>query len=163
MYSAVPATRRPSCSDTLPDRRSCRISFISTADPGRSWEQVLWSRFPGEGWMSTRQGRRAAVLVGLVALLAAALLGRWWSGRTALGRALSAVRLRDAQGRTVPLRQFRGRRATVLVFTGIDCPVGNQYMPRLSELDRLYRTRGVVFLGLNANDHETAEQVAEHA
>jgi hypothetical protein len=51
----------------------------------------------------------------------------------------------------------------VVVFAGIDCPVGNLYMPRLVELARRYEGRGVGFVALYPNAHETAEQVAEHA
>ena len=36
-------------------------------------------------------------------------------------------------------------------------------MPRLAELDKAYTDRGVVFLAINSNAHETAEQVAAHA
>ena len=76
---------------------------------------------------------------------------------------MADFRLRDAEGRRIALADFRGKRAVVLVFTGIDCPIGNLYMPRLAELSRSYETRGVAFLGINANAHETAEQVAAHA
>ena len=71
--------------------------------------------------------------------------------------------LHDTAGKPVSLYGFRGKKAVVLVFTGIDCPVGNLYMPRLAELAKAYKDKGVVFLAINANAHETAEQVAEHA
>ena len=48
-----------------------------------------------------------------------------------------------------------GKKAIVLVFLGTDCPVGNLYVPRLIELNREYRAKGVVFLGINSNAHET--------
>ena len=56
-----------------------------------------------------------------------------------------------------------GRQATVLVFTGIDCPLGNLYMPRLAELAESYRGRGVVFIGVNSNAAESADQVLAHS
>ena len=72
--------------------------------------------------------------------------------------------LRDAStGQDVSLFYFRGKKAAVLVWMGTDCPVGNAYMPRLSELAKKYGPDGVVFLGINSNAHETAEQVAAHA
>jgi peroxiredoxin len=65
-------------------------------------------------------------------------------------------------GRPVSLYSFIGKRAIVLVFLGTDCPVGNLYVPRLIELNRDYKGKGVVFLGLNSNAHETPEQVAKY-
>jgi peroxiredoxin len=62
--------------------------------------------------------------------------------------------------RTLTLYGYVGRKAIVLVFMGNDCPVGNLYAPRLVELNREYKSKGVVFLGINSNAHETAKEVA---
>ena len=67
-----------------------------------------------------------------------------------------------ASDRPVALYSFIGKKAIVLVFLGTDCPVGNLYVPRLIELNRNYRNKGVVFLGINSNAHETQEQVANY-
>ncbi len=83
--------------------------------------------------------------------------------RSAIGRLVADFQLRDAGGRRIALADFRGKRAVVLVFTGIDCPIGNLYMPRLARLSRSYQPRGVAFMGINANAHETSDQVAAHA
>jgi hypothetical protein len=66
-----------------------------------------------------------------------------------------------ASGRTLTLYGYVGRKAIVLVFLGNDCPVGNLYVPRLIELNRQYRSQGVVFLGINSNAHETEKDVAQ--
>ena len=71
--------------------------------------------------------------------------------------------LKDTEGTPVTLYGFRGKRAVVLAFTGTDCPIGNLYVPRLVELNKAYADRGVVFLAINSNAHETVEQVAAHA
>ena len=72
--------------------------------------------------------------------------------------------LKDAAtGREVPLESFKGKKAAILVFLGIDCPVGNQYVPRLAEIAKAYEPKGVIVLGINANAHETSQQVAAHA
>ncbi|MEJ7637849.1 MAG: redoxin domain-containing protein, partial [Singulisphaera sp.] len=71
--------------------------------------------------------------------------------------------LKDTEGTPVTLYGFRGKRAVVLAFTGTDCPIGNLYAPRLVELNKAYADRGVVFLAINSNAHETVEQVAAHA
>ena len=46
----------------------------------------------------------------------------------------------------------------MLVFTGIDGPPWNLYMPRLAELAEFYRGRGVVFIGVNSNATESANR-----
>ncbi len=64
-------------------------------------------------------------------------------------------------GQSVSLYSFIGKRAIVLVFLGTDCPVGNLYVPRLIELNRAYREKGVIFLGINSNAHETSDKIAQ--
>jgi peroxiredoxin len=80
-----------------------------------------------------------------------------------IGRPVADFTLPNITGSPVSLRDFRGKAAVVLVFMGTECPVGNLYMPRLVELSEAYQGRGVTFLLINANAHETAEDVAEHA
>jgi peroxiredoxin len=80
-----------------------------------------------------------------------------------VGRPLADFTLKDTTGSAVRLYGFAGKKAAVLVFLGNDCPVGNLYLPRLVELNHAYKDRGVVFLGINANAHESAEDVAAHA
>ena len=81
----------------------------------------------------------------------------------AVGQRMANFSLKDTEGTPVTLYGFRGKRAVVLAFTGIDCPIGNLYAPRLVELNKAYSDRGVVFLAINSNAHEGVEQVAEHA
>jgi peroxiredoxin len=80
-----------------------------------------------------------------------------------IGQAVGNFTLPDTSGNPLTLHAFRHGRAVVLVFLGTDCPVGNLYTPRLVELSHQYKDRGVVFLAINANAHETADQVAAHA
>jgi peroxiredoxin len=60
------------------------------------------------------------------------------------------------------LYALRGSRAIVLVFVGTDCPVGNLYAPRLVEMNREYKTKGVVFLGISSNAHDSEKDVAKY-
>lgn len=81
-----------------------------------------------------------------------------------LGERIPDFRLVDATtGKDVSLYRFYGKKAVVIVFTGVDCPVGNLYMPRLVTLQNKYKDQGVALLTINANASETAEQVAAHA
>jgi peroxiredoxin len=81
-----------------------------------------------------------------------------------VGSRLADFWLKDARtGQFVRLYTSFGAKAVVIVFTGVDCPVGNLYMPRLVELYRTYKPQGVVFFTINANPSESIEQVAAHA
>jgi peroxiredoxin len=120
--------------------------------------------------MSTRRKTRLAVYAALALAAGAGLVGRAARSRPSsaargLGEPAADFTLRDAAtGRPVSLAALRREaKAVTVVFTGIDCPVGNLYMPRLVEMDRAYRARGVAIVAINANDHESAEQVAAHA
>jgi hypothetical protein len=113
--------------------------------------------------MSTRRWNRALVLVAAGLFHATVLRTDFWRSREELGSRLAGVILRDAAGAAVPITALGHGRWRVLVFTGTDCPIGNLYMTRLANLARTYERRGVGFVGINSNAHETAEQVAEHA
>jgi peroxiredoxin len=111
-----------------------------------------------------------AVGLGVALVLGATYwLGGWLretraTGARGLGRRVAGFRLLDARtGRTVALDDYADRGAVVLVFLGTDCPIGNLYLPRLSAMARAYQARGVAFLGLNPNAHETVEEIAAHA
>jgi mono/diheme cytochrome c family protein len=80
-----------------------------------------------------------------------------------LGRPLPAASLQRLDGRSVPLGELIGPRGLVIVFLGTQCPVGNQYAPKLAALAGWAGPRGVAVIGVNANASETAEQVAAHA
>jgi peroxiredoxin len=81
-----------------------------------------------------------------------------------VGKSVADFQLTDVTtGKMVSLYSFRGKKAAVIVFDGADCPVANLYMPRLVELAKAYQDKGVVFLLINANAHESAEAIAEHA
>ena len=76
---------------------------------------------------------------------------------------LSNFTLKDVKtGRSHTLYGYRGKKAVVLVFMGTDCPVGNLYAPRLNELNNEFAKNGVVFLGINSNEHETEQDVAKY-
>jgi peroxiredoxin len=83
---------------------------------------------------------------------------------TALGdRVSSSHSLRDLRGNRRALHDFKGHRAVVLAFLGTECPVGNLYVPRLLELEKQYRAKGVQFLAVYANEQEDLDAVAAHA
>lgn len=119
---------------------------------------------------SARRRRRVALLAIAVAiaLSVAAIVAHRMQRRPNLGPPIGErvddFSLPATDGRPITLNgSLRGRRALVLVFTGIDCPVGNLYMPRLVALFEKYAPLGVAFLAINANAHEDVDQVLTHA
>lgn len=71
--------------------------------------------------------------------------------------------LPDTSGKLVSLTDFREMKAVAVVFVGTECPVNNAYLQRLGEMAKEYGPKKVQFLAINANSHDTAEDVAEHA
>ncbi len=92
-------------------------------------------------------------VLGVDALLVPAPLGQ---------RVPETQSLRDLRGTKRGLSEFQGDRALVLVFLGVECPVANQYVPRLIELAAQFAPRGVVFLGVYPHEHESLMRVARH-
>ncbi|MCA9103037.1 MAG: redoxin family protein, partial [Planctomycetales bacterium] len=53
--------------------------------------------------------------------------------------------------------------AYVVVFTTLDCPIVQRYLPRLVELDEEYRSRGVRFVAMNVGPGDAIVEVARQA
>lgn len=121
-------------------------------------------------WRSSLRTRTLWLVLGSIVGLSALSfiarhlgLVRWsWSQR-GLGQTIANFTLRDLYDQPVSLADFASRKAVVLVFTGIDCPVGNLYMPRLVALEAKYSPRGVAFLAINSNASDTIEEITAHA
>lgn len=66
-------------------------------------------------------------------------------------------------GRTVSLSDYRDARAVAVVFIATQCPYSNAFNHVMADLAHKYESKGVVFLGINANKTEPVDQVREHA
>jgi peroxiredoxin len=80
-----------------------------------------------------------------------------------VGKKIDNFALKDTAGKTWALADLQDKKAVVVVFIGTQCPINNQFMPRLAELHAAYAGKGVQFLAVNANRHDTPEAIAEHA
>ena len=60
------------------------------------------------------------------------------------------------------LADVLGRRATVLVFVGTECPISNRYAPAIADLGRAYAAQGVRVVLVYSNAHTTAESASKH-
>ncbi len=66
-------------------------------------------------------------------------------------------------GQSVSLSDYRDARAVAVIFIATQCPYSNAFNHVMADLARKYGSKGVVFLGINANKTEPLEQVRTHA
>ncbi|QEH33136.1 thiol-disulfide oxidoreductase [Aquisphaera giovannonii] len=132
---------------------------------------MTWRR--DEGASALRLARMAIVVSALAAWPAAMARGAALGGDPGggslpidrgVGQRMGNFTLKDAAtGRPVSLFGYAGKKAAVLVFMGTECPLAEVYAPRLKELNASYRSRGVVFLGIDPNAGDSAAAIAEQA
>src|SRR6266542_3802730 len=101
-------------------------------------------------------------------LLFLVALAGFWAGSAHADTAPRAAKvpnfsLKDTYGKAWSLAALKDSKAIVVVFLGTECPVNNAYLPILAELHKEYAAKGVQFVAVNANKHDSAERVAEHA
>jgi len=114
--------------------------------------------------MKSRIGVPQAILVGVV--LFNASFGRPACAEPPQGRIGEAIpdfSLPATGGRSVLLGTLKDKKAVVVIFLGTECVINNAYMPRLVQMQNEYGPRGVQIIGINSNEQDSAEQVAEHA
>ena len=70
--------------------------------------------------------------------------------------------LQDTNGREVKLSDYENQNV-VLIFVSTKCPYSNAFNGVMAKLATDYSAKGFVFLGINSNRTESAEQVAQHA
>jgi hypothetical protein len=119
--------------------------------------------------MSTfsRLRRHAAIGLALAAaapLLAASVPAAHPRARSTPGVPAPVRRLdmRDLNGvsRSIPAA---GRRATVLLFLGVDCPISNAFAPELRRLRTAYQPKGVAFYRIYPEPGLTPGALRDHA
>ena len=79
------------------------------------------------------------------------------------GRLVDPGSLRDIRGLPRSLQEFSGSKAYVLAFLGVDCPLANQYVPRLKDLFDRYAARKVEVFGIYPHELENIDRIAAHA
>ncbi|GAB4458219.1 MAG: thioredoxin family protein [Armatimonadaceae bacterium] len=62
----------------------------------------------------------------------------------------------------VTLGELTGEKATVLVFTGIACPISNEYAPELRALNEAYAAKGVRFVFVYSNAGTMQHEAQNH-
>jgi len=77
-----------------------------------------------------------------------------------IGGKVSPFELKDSDGKAVKLTEvLQNAKAIVVDFWSSRCPVSEKYEPVLKKLTQDYAAKGVVFLPIDANYNEPAEEV----
>jgi hypothetical protein len=107
--------------------------------------------------------RRAMLLLMLAAVALAGSLGGHAPDRTR-SRIVPPFKLVDPRdAKTIDLGKWKDSKAIVVVFLGTECLLSNNYIAELAGLHRTYSSKGVRFLGINANRQDTPARIAAHA
>jgi peroxiredoxin len=81
----------------------------------------------------------------------------------AIGAKVSNFTAKGLDGRSLSLSDFASKKAVVVVVVGTECPVSNLHIVTLAEMHNKYADKGVQFLAINSNDHDTFDEVVAHA
>lgn len=104
-----------------------------------------------------------AVLSVIVALSPVLVLAHAEETPSPVGRKVENFRLRDYRGAERSLHEFAAHDLVVLAFMGTECPVAKLYGPRLAALAKEFESRGVAFIGINANQQDSISTIAQYA
>ncbi len=80
-----------------------------------------------------------------------------------IGQKVADFSFKDIRYLPRTLADFKDKKAFVLVFTTLDCPIVQRYLPRLKALDEAYRDQGVQFVAVNVGSGDDLREVAYHA
>src|SRR4051794_40386104 len=78
-------------------------------------------------------------------------------------RQIPAFTLTDLDGKDWALAALQQKKAIVVVFLGIECPINNAYLPVLNDLQKQYADKEVQFLAINANAQDLPARIKGHA
>lgn len=100
---------------------------------------------------------------GLVFFLSLLTAGAAAETPNPVGRHIENFQLDDFLGTRHSLAELSGKRAVVVVFLGVECPLAKLYGPRLAELAAEFEPRGAAFLGIDANRQDSLVELAHYA
>ena len=85
------------------------------------------------------------------------------AAETRVGKNVADFTLNDYRGAKHSLSQWRDKKAVVIAFLGVECPLARQYGSRLAELAAKYEPQGVAFVGIDANQQDSLAEIAHFA
>jgi len=99
-----------------------------------------------------------AVVAGLLASAIAAN-----GAETRVGTKIGDFALHDYLGAKHSLGDWQDKKAVVIAFLGVECPLAKQYAARIAELAAKYEPQGVAFVGVDANQQDSLAEIAHFA
>ncbi len=82
---------------------------------------------------------------------------------TEFGAKIAGFSASDYRGKEHRLEDFASSKVVVLTVVGTECPLAKLYAPRLQELCNAYSDRGVAFIGIDANAHDSIAEIEAYA
>ena len=73
------------------------------------------------------------------------------------------INLRDVNGVQHRQTDWTNKRAIVIFFTTVDCPLSNGYVPEMNRIQKEYAARGVAFYAVEADITANDPDVRQHA
>jgi peroxiredoxin len=101
--------------------------------------------------------------LGLFLLWSACSAGELPAAKIKVGEKMADFTLPDINGKRHRLYDFEGKKAVAVIFIATRCPYSNAFNHVMASLAHEYESRGVAFIGINANKTEPVTEVAEHA
>src|SRR6185295_16313667 len=80
-----------------------------------------------------------------------------------VGQTVPRFELRDYLGAAHSWDEWSQKKAVVVAFLGVECPLAKQYGPRLAELAAKYEPLGAAFIGIDANQQDSLLEIAHFA
>jgi peroxiredoxin len=76
-----------------------------------------------------------------------------------IGSVVDNFTLQDTNGKSQALDILKGKNGTVVVFLSAQCPVVRGYHQRINQIAADYQSKGINFIGINANATESLDWV----
>jgi peroxiredoxin len=103
---------------------------------------------------------RTAVFLGIFLAFTGAVL----ADGPSIGAAAPNFQLTTLDGKPFSLTEAeKSNKAIVLIFIATKCPYSNAYNDRMRQMAESYSKKGVLFVGINSNNTEPAEEMQSHA
>lgn len=91
------------------------------------------------------------------------LLAATANGSGSVGQRIDGFTLKDSLGTARSLSDWKDRRAVAVIFLGTECPLAKQYGSKLADLSRRYKSKGVEFVGIDANQQDSLAAINHFA
>lgn len=71
--------------------------------------------------------------------------------------------LKDVNGESHSLADFKNSKAIVLMFISTECPISNGYNKRMKNIYSSFNDKNITFIGINSNQQEHVPDIKQHS